>query len=238
MNEVAHIHLVDLMPTIGRSIARVQASAHCPTLPPSNPESSQTVQAYFSRSRLDSMIGRIDVSPVPGEVLMMKLAAVSSSILLVLLAGCNPTPVDAPETAPAEVAVEDQAGASPPQEADPALPPGVTIPAPSVQRSTHSYTTKAGKERRVVFYEFLDGDVPAMAETLERSMAEAGFSARRGVDTGDGKTRIIFVKNGYGRVNGAVTSSIGDKPKVPSAKGVYSLDMPAAGEPDATITSG
>ena len=168
--------------------------------------------------------------------MVMKLAAVSASALLVLLAGCNPAPVPTPETTPADVAVEEQVEVTPPQQIDPALPPGVTIAVPSNQRSTHSYTTKAGKERRVVIYEFLEGEVPTMADTLERAMAEAGFSARRDVDKGDGKTRIIFIKPGYGRVNGAVSSSLGNKPKDPSAKGVFSLDIPVTADPTATAT--
>ncbi|MDQ3288182.1 MAG: hypothetical protein M3Q42_07945 [Pseudomonadota bacterium] len=181
-------------------------------------------------------------APLPqqfsGEILMVKLAVVSGSMLLVLLAGCSPAPVGTPETTPTEATVEEQADVTPPQQTDPALPPGVTIAVPSHQRSMHTYTTKAGKERRVVIYEFLEGDVPTMADTLERSMAEAGFSARRDVDTGDGKTRIIFIKPGFGRVNGAVTSALGSKPKDPLAKGVYSLDIPVTGDPAATATSG
>lgn len=162
---------------------------------------------------------------------MVKLKIVFASVLLTFLSGCNPEPVATSESASTTASTDAENSASP-ADAPPAgasdslLPPGVTITVPSKQRSMHGYTTKAGQDRRVVIYEFFDGDVATVTGSLERSMAAAGFNSKPVDDKGDGKTRVAFIKPGFGRVNIAVTSSLGNKPSDASAKGVFSLDVP------------
>lgn len=160
---------------------------------------------------------------------MAKFIAVAAAAMLAILAGCSdPQPAATAPAAVPPLASSEQPAAAPadPQPSDRSLPPGVTIDAPVEQRSTHGYTTKAGQERRVVIYEFSDGDVASMASTLQTAMAAAGFRARPEKDRDDGKTRMTFTKPGYGRVNAALSADLGNKPKDPEAAGTFSLDIP------------
>lgn len=160
---------------------------------------------------------------------MAKFIVVSTAAMLAILAGCSDPQTAATAPTEATLASSEQPvveAPADPQPSDRSLPPGVTIDAPVEQRSMHGYTTKAGQERRVVIYEFAEGDVASMATTLQTAMAAAGFRARPEKDRDDGKTRITFTKSGYGRVNAALTSDLGNKPKDPEAAGTFSLDIP------------
>lgn len=140
--------------------------------------------------------------------------------------GTSPTVTSAQDTAAEQTtAAEDQAAT------EHFLPPGVTLSAAAEQRSMHGYTTKAGAERRVVIFELRNGDIESTADSLKSDMERAGFSARDEADRGDGKTRITFIKPGYGRVNASLTTDVGDKPLDPNAPGVFSLDIPLEPEP-------
>ena len=163
----------------------------------------------------------------------MKKHNLVAATLLLALTGCNdPQPAagvaDAERpVAPVAEGPERGSNTSPDStQADRLLPPGVTLSTPVHQRSMHGYTTQAGQDRRVVIYEFMEGDIAAMADVLQRDMGAAGFSARTEADRGDGKTRITFISPEHGRVNATLVPDLGDKPANPEARGVFSLDIP------------
>lgn len=165
--------------------------------------------------------------------------------LLLALAGCSDSE---PTTGAANVDSTSVAGGESQQEIEPetipavvaedglTLPPGVALSTRVDERGMHDYTTKSGQKRQVVIYEFMDGDVATMSDALRRSFEAAGFSAKDDADRKDGKTRIIFLKPVYGRVNAVITTDLGDKPKNPEAPGAFSLDMPFGADTVAAST--
>lgn len=165
------------------------------------------------------------------------------AILAALTACSDPQPPATIDSTSAAAETPSVPGAEPPEAdgpepdvapASPFLPSGVGLSIAAEQRSMHEYTTQAGLERRVVIFEFLEGDLASTARALEQDLVSAGFQARHEEDRGDGKTRISFTKTDYGRVNATLTDDLGNAPANPEAKGVFSLDIPLGPEDDSS----
>lgn len=114
------------------------------------------------------------------------------------------------------------------------LPPNVVVVVTHKLRREHTYSAKPGDDRKQVVFEYMDGTPDANMQSIEQSMAAAGFnSAIKQDGTAAGTVSASFRKDGYGKVNVWVSGDVGERPKWPKAKGVIGFDFPA---PPATAT--
>ena len=157
---------------------------------------------------------------------------------MLVLVGCEPKPEAGPAGAVPAAATTAPA-ASAPVAASPAvdaacagnpdcglLPPNVAIVVSHEHRRDWVYTFKPGVDRKQVIFEYTEGTPDAVFQSVEQSMAAAGF----GAPTKAGKGNIVsasFRKDGYGKVLVWVNPDPGAKPRNPKAIGVLGFDYPA-----------
>jgi uncharacterized lipoprotein YajG len=160
---------------------------------------------------------------------------------LLALAGCSEPKPEATQTSAAPASATAPAVASTAAPASKAvvscagtpdcdlLPPSVVVVVTHKLRRQSAYTAKPGDSRKQVVFEYMDGTADANMQSIEQSMAAAGFDNPVKQGAAAGTISASFHKEGYGKVNVWVSSDVGAKPKWPKAKGVIGFDFPAPG---------
>lgn len=105
------------------------------------------------------------------------------------------------------------------------LPAGVGLPFPVHMRDDRITAKPDGSLRRVVVFEYLEGDQRSTMDALAASLVQAGYKAGRERVRSDGRLETRF-RNGTHQLVVSVTSAAGAKPSHPSAKGTFGIGMP------------
>ncbi len=157
----------------------------------------------------------------------MKIRFAAVIVMAASLAACGD---QAPQTGSAPATVEAPTPPAPAPVAtagEQALPDGLAMPVGFELRNVMERQTDKGERRNRSVYEFAEGDNAAAFEAVKQVLTGAGFKDGE-VKLTDSGISATFRKAGYGRIQVSVSSNLGKKPKNPAAKGVVSVDWPAA----------
>lgn len=156
----------------------------------------------------------------------MKLRIATVVLMTTALIGCGEKALPQADEAPA-APVEAQPGSSPAAAIEQPLPAGIVLPESFQLRNVMERQTEKGESRNRSVYEFVEGDNAAAFETVKQVLVNADFKDGEVKQT-ESSISATFRKSGYGRIQVSVSSTVGKKPRIPQAKGVVSLDWPAA----------
>lgn len=97
------------------------------------------------------------------------------------------------------------------------LPGGVELGLDSHMRSDRIYETAKGATRRKVSYEVLSGSLEESVETVEQSLADAGYKAKPRKEGKNGAFSISFKKKKAKTLKVDFNPNVGKKPANPDA---------------------
>jgi hypothetical protein len=153
------------------------------------------------------------------------------SVIGLALVGCAPAPQ--PPTG-----AENPTAETPPAPVEPVVPlvqkvpeadapEGVQIPEGLALKNKSFRQTDSGERRSRATYEFAQGSSESIFNSMVDALEASGFSQGEVKRTASGAVTTTFRKAGYGRVQIAASSEIGEKPKLSGAIGVLTIDWPA-----------
>lgn len=109
------------------------------------------------------------------------------------------------------------------------LPAGVVLTFPNHIRADISYKDQAGKNRRHLVLEYLDGDGATTLASIDQSMLAAGYKSGPKRVQPSGKVAIPYVKQGVDNIIVVLDPSAVVKPRDPAAKGTITLQFTGEG---------
>lgn len=107
------------------------------------------------------------------------------------------------------------------------LPADIGLAVPVHLRQDRINAAPDGSLRRVVVFEYLEGDQRSTMDSLATSLASAGYAAGAERTRSDGRIEAKFRK-GKQQIVVSVASVVGNKPSHPSARGTFGINMPYA----------
>jgi hypothetical protein len=117
------------------------------------------------------------------------------------------------------------------------LPNGVCLLASYRYHGAREYVDGAGRKRRRVTFDFVDGDAEQVAGQVSKAFASAGYYVRPRMDTKNGSLQIPMTKKDLGTTYLSVKQLPDTAPVNPNRKGSFFvdflLDPVTAGDPSA-----